>query len=1032
MSRLASPEFLAAHHSAVRSPVTLCQIDFTVPTALTLYVATREVVTSDGILWVDGLACDEIDDGVDMYGTGPDPTFATFQLARRTYAALGSDPAASTASILWKGAKVNLWLWDTSLTDYAFRLPQYVDGVIDTFRVLPEGGLELTAMQDRSFNVDFPPKMVDKTNDPYAPDVGSVKLVRPVFYGDGRTILPRSPIPSGLEDELEDMGAARCVFPMVLTDPGTGAASVKLLAADHQVQDILGTRARVFMPTAGDTLAPIVVGGGVTETLGATYPDESYVEIDDNNLIVYYNAAPIDVALSGSTVNTALNPRRAIDVRDETTYATLDQALGYSKLCLLLPNPPKFGEINGSVVVQILFSGDAANANNLRLYVQDSAGNTPVLIGYTSTNPAVTMINFSITSTWYGQVGWEFGLDNGGMTYAGHAAGRTIALVVDFAGGATNKAKVYAAALRFNVAPNRNVIIEGKPRTVVLSPKGEDRIAWWNLGKRLREVAEVKEIANLDGSFYMTLNGPADDGSGTFTGSAAATIERPPDIAHHILTEWADVDPAKLQLSAGAVGSFVDARDKLREDQGSDYKLAAYFGQREKIQTALQDIAAQSMSCIWQDPLTGLWGFDAWRTGEFVQYPDVLGSGYGTSDCDIWGLEVEEQSIVDQRTGVRVGYGFDHFRGKTMFEAKLTPDGSTRGFNHIDARDQQILIDTPNNAFDWETGAWDAGGTVYADTLGSNTYADGIDFAVDLQAAMRSHIVPGYYTYVGHGFTIKAGHNDSLEFGYGASTYATSVPEGNYTADGLAYTVARLMNLIAGLSGVLTVTYSQTTNKFSVASAGSNWNPVPIVTAVNKGSLIWPTMGQVANRAGATSHTFQYARYGETIWACSESTATFQFLFGTGANVATSCSLAAGYEAADTTLGNDTSAAYARGTREQTAATWRDAYQFSGEEVLQADMIRDEATAVRLRNRRFDALLRPPLVVTFQTYRACDLQRMQTFELSGDIDAHRPFPRYGSDGSWAGKVLKCIRVVRGMGPTYMRKIVAVEVRPDRG
>lgn len=1030
MSRVGPDLFVAAHHVAVRSPVTLASIAFSVPSATTLYVATDETTTPDGTLWVAGLECDEIDDSIDLYGPGPSPVFATFHLAPRFYSALGATALDSTRSLLWKGAVVNLWIWERSLVDIADRMPQFVNGVVDTATVRADGKLEVTVMQSRTFNVDFPQRMVDRVNDPFAPEMGSTKVVRPALYGDHRSLELRAPNPSGLSDEHEDMGGARAVVPLVMTDTGAGANDVKLLAADHQLGDLIGTRARIFLPTAHDTLAPVVIGGGVTEVLGATFPDESYVTIADESLIVKYSVPPIDVSVTAAAIlNTALNPRRAIDLRDETTYATLDQALGYSKLCLLLPNPPKFGEINGGVQVTILFSGDAGNGNDLRLYVQDSSGLTPTLIGYSSTSPTIAKISFSITSTWYGGIGWEFGLDNGGMTYAGHAIGRTVALVVDFAGGATNKAKIYGAALEFNVAPNRNIVVEGKPRTIAIRDP-QKRGATWNLHKRLVEVPEVREVANFDAPFYATLLGPADDGSGTVTGTAGATIERPADIARHILTEVAGVDPADLQTAAGAVGSFVDARDKFREDTGTDFKLAAYFGQKGKVQDALQAIANQSMGAFWVDPLTGLWCADAWRVGEGVQYPDVLGRAYGTSECDIFDLEVEEQSIVDQRTGVRVGFCFDHFKGRTLFETFVTPDGSSRGFNHPDARDQRIVIDGTNDKLDWKTGAWGGGPFTWADTLTHATYAAGIDAAADIQAKMRARIA-AYYTYVGHGFSIRAGHNDSLEFGYGASTYATSIPEGDYSADGLAYVVARLMNLVAGLDGVLAVTYSQTTNKFSVTSAGSNWNPVPIVTAVNPGSLCWPTLGQVANRAGATAHTFTYARYGETFWACSESTATFQFLFGTGANVATSCSLAFGWEASDTTLGNNTSAEYARGTREALADQWRDAYQFSQEETIQADMIRDEATAVRVRNRRLDSLLRPPILVRFKTHRAVDLQKMQTFELSSDVDALRPFPRYGSDGSWSGKVLKCIGVTRGMGPSYLRQVRAVEVRPDR-
>lgn len=83
------------------------------------------------------------------------------------------------------------------------------------------------------------------------------------------------------------------------------------------------------------------------------------------------------------------------------------------------------------------------------------------------------------------------------------------------------------------------------------------------------------------------------------------------------------------------------------------------------------------------------------------------------------------------------------------------------------------------------------------------------------------------------------------------------------------------------------------------------------------------------------------------------------------------------------------------------------------EKTVSLTMVRDPATATSIRNRHFDWLSSPRAMVRFNTFlNALDLERGHVLRLGSDWDTYLPFPRTGGDGSWAGKNLQVLSVVK--------------------
>lgn len=107
--------------------------------------------------------------------------------------------------------------------------------------------------------------------------------------------------------------------------------------------------------------------------------------------------------------------------------------------------------------------------------------------------------------------------------------------------------------------------------------------------------------------------------------------------------------------------------------------------------------------------------------------------------------------------------------------------------------------------------------------------------------------------------------------------------------------------------------------------------------------------------------------------------------------------------------------------RETLAAASKTAYGLR-EKIHNMKYCNDSATATAVRNRLFDLRsVSRPMVRFLTGMNAADLERGRIIELGADHDAYKPYPKRGSDGSWAGKPL----VVTGVNRLATRPITYV-------
>lgn len=992
MSSPATAAFLAAWRSYSARPAALCLVSLTAPTSLSCRFGTTELHTPDGNTWEAGFACDPIRTRIAYLESGIILTDTAFSLVNRAYACLGAKPADSLKSYRWQGATVALYLWEQSLTSFSDALKVF-EGTIDSIPSVTVSEVSYTVIQSRSWNKAIPTAKVDKVSYPNAPDVAQGVAI-PIVTGDHRALPLRSPWAATYtnKSKQEDVGGGQGVVPLILVDPGLGAAGVKLVAAGHECADILDrTNGYSTFIVAGDRLAPIETASGVTETLGAS---ESYLTIDDDKLFAYYGVVPTDV-WAGATPNTGLNPRRAMDVADETSYATLNQTAGQNILNLILPNVGSQGRID-SVEVSLAFIGNAANTQNIRVYPRSSFPATGAVVSAVSTGTAPQVLTGTYDAGYY-DGNWNFG----------GAGNDQLSLVVDFAGAvANNKASVIWAAIKVKYRPQQSFVSAG-----FISFNGLFPVIRIDKPSNNGAGLIVQPKFKLEGQFYANLKGAKDTAGGAYTGTASALIEKVPDTLQYYLQVWAGVSAASIETDATDFGSFVLGRSTMRNAQPSDFKIATHLGDLTNIAEVVRRICEQSLCCVVLDRFTGQWLFHAWKPGAAIDYDLTLRLD------DLADMTTGIPSDVGLSQGVRVKYGYDHFKGRTAFEAFLSPTGSSQGYALPTQRDQVLTVSASNNKLDYVDGA----GTS-ALTPGSATYTPS-----GLASTIRT-LVRGIGTadalvfHSNFGFSIVTGFNDVIDFVIGASTYAATLSPFDYTAEGLAAEATAKMTAAAGAT--ITVTYAHSTNKFSIAYAGTvNVKPVTGASALTSALQV---LGWNLDTGIITSGAALLATYADRFHFCNQNAKTFNLKFLTGASTATNIAGLLGFPVADTGVVFNAVATYSRGQRESLAATSATNYGPKAEQVITADWIRDENSAVQLRDRIFDMNSTPRAFVKVRSLRTPDLQVMRVVGLDADIDAMVPFARYGSDGSNALKAMQVIEVEQSMGPSFHTEFLAIE------
>lgn len=1010
MSSPLTAAFLAAWRSLSASRVALVKIDIATPSALTLRFGTTGIIAY-GEAWETGLECDPIRKRVEYLQTGFVFADCSFRLANRdtTWGRLSTLLATNR----WQGATVTVYRWEQSLTDFATDAAQMFVGTIDRIDHEP-GGVRFYAVESRAWNKTLPTVVIDKQTYPDAPEVAN-GLPVPIIAGDFSAIGLRSPWAAALtnKDDQEDSGAGSGVVPGIVVDPGTGAADVKVLFASHACAEIFDRAdGRTAFITGSDTLNPILASG-VTSTLSAT---ESYLEIADDSLKAYAAIIPTDVR-TGAGNNTASEPRRAMDVFDETSYATIEGASGKLALELALPSFGNLGAIE-AVEVVMAYSGDAANTNVLSIYPRNpntGVGGAGISTAGAPTSTTPTILRGAWTAAW-----WTGNWDFGGIHGSTAPDRTTIDITVNFAGTpASQYARIYWVALVVRYRPRRSLVV---PANQVTGPTTRDPI-FTRITNRVMAMATERgrtftpAIYQVDAQFFANVIGAKDDGSGTYTGSAAAAIERAPDIALWLLNYWAGISMSDIETGSLAFGSFADARTHVTRGRPGDFDMAMHLGQLTRVSGALDAIGEQSLMLFLFDSMAGKWQAHTWRAGTVVDYDRVL----SFERADFTDPECGLSSDVDVLQGVRVRYLFDHYKNRTLREAFVTATASGQGFTHATTRDQLLeVVAGVNDDLDFVDTA------TRAVVLAAGTYTPAA-LAVELQTKLNS--VGPADKKAGYGFSVVAGFNDKLDFSVSAVVYVATLDEGDYSVDQFMAEVSRAMNVAGnhGLtfsvtrtsSGTLTVRTNSATSVTLLCNSGANaaTSVIPMIGQANTTDLTGTAVG------GGT------ARYQGHFWMNrgNWTTDNLDALWASGASAATNCALLLGFDsAADDTAATSITSDYSRGDRETQADASATAFGPREELVVTADWVREERVAVNLRDAIFDLRSTPRPWFRFKSHRVPDMQLFRVFTLDDSLDSIMGFPRYGSDGSFAGKTMRALEIEHDMGPSFHDEVYAVE------
>lgn len=986
-------------------PTVLCKIVFTAPSAKTILLAEAPVTIPDtGEHWEFGiLSCEDIRD-VLRYGGGlSDPTTCSIRLANRRIAQLGGADRLGTmlSAYDYRSAIVTLFYWFEGMEDAD--LQPVFSGTVNWPKV-ERTAVTLYLMQSRVWNADLPREAIDLASYPNSIQHG---IPKPLVMGEWRALNLHAPpftTPFGLKPNHEDAGAGGGVIPGLLVDPGTGNDDAKVLYAGHECLNLIDRANGFSQFMRGSNLLNPLDTAGLTEVLGAS---ESAVVVDDEALQVFAAVIPIDVRLtSANPVNTAGDPKNAMRVFDDRNYAVLDQGAGKTRLQLMLPNLTPLGYIE-SVEVQIAFSGDVANDRSLQAYPYNpdtnASGSKPSAASNVAT---IGMLAGTWDGSWWTRQ-WDFGGNTGGSS--------VVDLRVDFVSGGAgaNKARIYWAVLVVKYRPARAVVVpalQAKAVQDVFGPGGrrETRTdARSGTIVRFRAYEASPAVYNLAGDFYANVRGQPDDVGGTFTGSGGALIQQAPDIARYLLNEYGGVDLADIEDGAEDFGSFVRARGLCRDGSVDDWNSALYVSEFTDLATVLRALCDQALMAVRVNRFTGKWQCLPWRIAPRPDFARRL----SWARKDLLEVSAEMTSDTEIQNAYRVRYRWDFYRNNAVLEAFLNAASSSPGFTNPGSLDQELRITSSTNKLRWEG---------VTDTLASALYATPIDLAAEIRTQMRTH---DGQMHVGHGFWIATGFNDSLIFGIPSGPTPTiTIPPGWYSGHSLAMRVERLMNEIQALR-VFSVTYSDTTNKFTFSATGGNFTLKG--DDVNYLTSTLAVMGIITQTSSAATYTAPLPRYGDRFWWLSKSAGSLSF----DNTVANTCAPVIGMQVGLTYNPNPgTRVAHSEistGHRIGLAATSR-AYKKGREVAIDAQTIRNEAVAIMLRNRLFDMTARPRVVLRFKSTRCASLETGRIVTFDDSMDDVLPYPDRTDEPTWQDRTFVVLEVLQRMRRARYQEVLALE------
>lgn len=974
----------------------LVQIDIAVPSAKTLRISDQEVALS-GTTWVRAI--------VDADPIEAPGAFLSSDVARCTTryrladTAMAGQTAGETLTDLvadWKlqGATITEYLWEMTLADFATDALPSFRGVIDRVDVGSDANgpyLDLWCIQGDGWDVEVPTRVVNKVEFPNAADSAIGRPI-PIGYGTFKNrilhVPPFDDTPT-LEswEQYVDSGMGSGAVPTLITNRGVSGSDLEALIFDHAGAQGSSAGEYQSLINAGDVLARLDPNGFV-----GTNPCR--IEIPEGDTIAHVAVIPVDVDTAN---NTCTDARNALDVADDLHYALITQAAGTDDLSLILPNMGSLGEV---LSVRALVALD---------YISGTGSLELVYDGVTLGNPGPVGTRAEIVSLNVAAFDqeWQWGSGVSAKTFILRPAGGSANLVV----------RVYWMLLSVEYRPRKNTLI---PATFLVDrkdfrPRPLDPPGWAgypiHVGFGVTILGKRPGVYELTGTFYAHVDGNAE--------------VTPTDIVRALLEDYGGA--VSNDFVTSSFGSFAAGEDLLRAEQPDDFALAVHIGEVSRISKVIEDIARQSLISFYMDRFRlgtgahGKWSVDAWTRGAARDGP-IFGRD------DLIDPRVNEISDAAVRYHVRAGWFYDFFRNSYMHEAVVNQNESARDFEMPDQGPNDLtIVAGVNDDLNW-TGA----GT-YADVIDAGAYSPPLDLAENIRGKMRGDDAN---IHVGHGFDMMVGgdvanpYNIRIDFRFptGSTTYVAEVADAHRIS---AQKACRLVKaaLDAQVENGWSVTYSDATNKFTISGTAAFDLRPATGTNYNKSALI--VLGFTSDRTNVTSATADLARYYGRFWFYSK-TGSIGLLFSTGASATTSCAHVLGWTR-DNDYGGVSHAPRQTGDRETLADDSLAQHGPRDPMIAELRHVREENQAVDWVNRMFDLNRLPPVIWTFVTDRAMDLQRRRVIagygSSYGDLDVGGlcPMTAYGKGGDWDGLLWKVLAVRQHRVKSWHQEVSAVLV-----
>lgn len=993
---MATAKFLTEARRADAPMIALVKVYLTSPSTKTLHLSSNYIETPDFQLWEGVIvALDPIRAPGSFLGPGPDPVTAGFSIASRSV--LGDQPTGENFTNLvtayrWIGAKVEVFLWSQRLTSIGDRQLVF-SGSVQSYQV-SSATIDVRCIQRQDYDKIISPIFVTRDRFPRAPD-RSVGLPVPIVYGAIKSPALRAPWPSAYgtdQNKLEKALGGQLGVPAVMVDTGRGGSNQKMefLIAAHPVKiHDSPTEGAQYYIDAADRLGIITptelfsAAGGAGFRLG-----------DD------FAAAIMPVRFveqAAHSIDPAINPAYAHDLFEETTFMTLigDQPGGIRQgRRFRAESVDNMGKLVEAFLYVAWYPNEVGAGNFQFGTSKNGGGASAIVIGGTVGTPTVGSASLGVA--WGGarmpDTPWNFS---------------EIEVTFEWTTNVNPKETKFIFALGIGVVY--------KPKAKIYAPRQVSRPHFRRGSRGMPEFIASRELAppdtEIESLFFATLEGMADDGSGTYTGSADALVERPCDIAHHLLRNYGGQNSGQVESGAGLFGSFVDARSSLLTWRNGQWRCAFAIAEASSVGSWIQRIAQAGLGWAYIDRYTDRWVWINWLRDSGSDYNRQVWRD------DIIGFEIDSVPSGRVPSGIRIPYAWDGASKRFLFETHLSAVSSKSGHAFFNVRDQMLTVTADvNDRIDVDVATVN-----YTYQIPAGTYTD--ETLIPALRDINDTVSPFS---VAFGFRIVAGENARFDFEDTVPRTVT-LTAGLYTGETLATELQTQMNSV---STNWVCSYSRVTKKFTIlrTSGTAQINPDPGQTAGNAANAALGFDHLV--KTGASSYTSDFEVEEDRI--AFAASFDFSFEFATGANGTeqaapkSACDLL-GFDGRLNTPARKWQSAHSpKGWRETTLADSAAIYGQTREIVIEGRTIYDTETARELRNRLVDWLAIPRIIVRFSTTKMPDVRRGELIRFDDLDNFGLSFPKSGSDGLWAGRRFMVLQVQQRLGPTFEQEIECIE------